>query len=127
MKKRLARRHAAERRFRFFGYAAIATAVAMLTVLLVSIAVRGWPSFEQTQIRLSVVLDRSELSGLEAVSQAQAEALAPRLDFGALVRAALLREFPEVTARSDVRALQALVSSGARAEEIGRASCRERV
>jgi len=116
MKKRLARRHAAERRFRFFGYAAIGVAVVMLSILLVSIAIRGWPSFEQTQIRLTVPLDRSALEGLEGVSQAEAESAALRLDFGALVRAALALEFPDVTGRADVRALQALVSSGARAE-----------
>jgi phosphate transport system permease protein len=116
MKKRLARRHASERRFRLFGYAAIGAAVVMLAILLLSIAARGWPAFEQTQIRLTVTFDRDELGGLEAVSQDEATSAALQVDFGALVRAALGREFPDVTTRRDLRSLQALVSTGARAD-----------
>jgi phosphate transport system permease protein len=114
--RRLARRHAAERRFRRLGLAAIGTAVAMLIALLGSIAANGWRAFLQTEIRVDVEFDRSELEALEAASLEDAARAANQLDFSALVRNGLRREFPGVQSRGEIRELQALVSTGARTE-----------
>ncbi len=114
MKKRLARRHAAERRFRLWGVGAIGTALLMLALLLVSIFANGRSAFQQTQIRLDVTFSRDALGDLEAVGHDDAERLSHGVDFGALVRSALREQFPEVEGRRRIRQLQALVSTGAR-------------
>lgn len=114
MTARLARRHAAERRFRLWGVAAIGTALAMLALLLVSIVANGRSAFRQTQIRLDVTFAREQLGDLEAVGAEEVERRIHSIDFGALLRDALRAEFREVEGRRDVRALQALVSTGAR-------------
>jgi len=114
MKSRLRRRHAAERRFKLMGLAAICAAVAVLAILLGSILERGLSAFRQTQIRLDVHFDPELLEPIEGLSRSERQAAIARSDFGALVRASLLREFPDVVGRRQVRDLQALVSKGAR-------------
>jgi len=52
--KRLRRRHAAERRFRFYGIAAILFALGFLVFLFASIVSQGWSAFLQTSIQLPV-------------------------------------------------------------------------
>jgi phosphate transport system permease protein len=114
MRAQLARRHAAERRFRLWGLSAIAAALAMLALLLVSITANGLSAFRQAQIQLDVTFAREHLGALEAVGQQEAERLIHGVDFGALLREALRSEFPEVEGRRELRSLQALVSNGAR-------------
>jgi phosphate transport system permease protein len=114
MQARLRRRYRFESLFRALGLGAIGIALAALVVLLATITARGWSAFVSTQIRLDVPLDASLLSlpeGADAAARAQAIGAA---DWGAPVREALLRLFPEVTETSQVRELAALVSSGAR-------------
>jgi phosphate transport system permease protein len=98
MQRRLAKRHAAERRFRLAGLAAIGLAVASLGVLLVSIAWNGAPAFRTTKLRLDVSFDPA------AVASA---------DYRALVRAALEARFPDVQGRRERRELMGLLSRGA--------------
>ncbi len=50
----LKRRHAAERRFRFYGVAAIVIGLGFLAVLLFSIVSKGYTAFVQTAITVSV-------------------------------------------------------------------------
>jgi len=61
MQKRVAKRYAAERRFRFFGLAAVAISVAFLAFLLVNMAWKGLGGFTQTEARLTVDFPRSNL------------------------------------------------------------------
>jgi len=115
MQKRLRQRHAAERRFKYWGLAAIGSAALALVVLLVTIVGNGWGAFQQTQIRLDVRLDPEQLGVNEAAS---GEALLDeirRADYAAVIRGSLRELFPDVRTRADVRRLQSLVSSGARA------------
>jgi len=112
LRARLARRHAAERRFRRLGLLAIGTAVASLGLLMLSILWNGYGAFTQGQIRLDVNL--ADALPAEAATADDLAQAAARLDFGAVIRSALQRLFPEVESRRDVRALQALVSTGAR-------------
>jgi phosphate transport system permease protein len=57
VKRGLARRYAAERRFRLYGIAAIVFGLAFLIVLFASIISRGYTSFVQSSFHVSVFLD----------------------------------------------------------------------
>jgi phosphate transport system permease protein len=55
--RRLRARHAAERRFRLAGAAAVALAALILVLLLGSIVAKGASAFLEARIRLEVTLD----------------------------------------------------------------------
>ena len=57
MARRLAKRRAAERRFRACGVIAIALAITALGALFVSIIGNGYTAFQQTFIELEVTFD----------------------------------------------------------------------
>jgi len=61
MQKRVARRYAAERRFRFFGFAAVGLSVAFLAFLLVNMAWKGLGGFTQTETRVVIDFPKSNL------------------------------------------------------------------
>src|SRR4030095_4816530 len=61
MQKRVASRYAAERRFRFFGLAAVSLSVAFLAFLLINMAWKGLGGFTQTETRLVIDFPRSDL------------------------------------------------------------------
>jgi phosphate transport system permease protein len=61
MQKRVARRYAAERRFRFFGFAAVGLSIAFLAFLLVSMSWQGLGGFTRTETRLTIHFPRSDL------------------------------------------------------------------
>lgn len=107
---RRARRHAAERRFRLYGVLAIVFAVSFLVLLLGSIAVQGYTAFTATQIRLDVTFE-PEVIDPEGTGDPELWAGA---DYGALIRHSLSARFPGVREPEEVRALTALISSGAR-------------
>lgn len=54
MQKRIRRRYAAERRFRFFGLAAVVLSAAFLAFLLVTMVAQGWRGFTRTDIALPI-------------------------------------------------------------------------
>ncbi|MCG8566998.1 MAG: phosphate ABC transporter permease PstA [Desulfobacterales bacterium] len=99
----LAKRYKAEKRFRFFGIAAILLSLAFLSVLFISIIANGYTAFQQTYIRLEVHLDAERIDK---------ENLAGSNYLG-LVRSSLKASFPGVKKRGDKRKLFGLVSSGA--------------
>jgi phosphate transport system permease protein len=99
----LKRRYRAERRFRFYGLAAILLSIVFLALLFVSIVGKGYSAFWQTSIRLAIFFD-PEVLKQEALVNA---------DYAALVRESLSKMFPQVQGRQDRRQLTALVSSGA--------------
>ena len=114
MRARLSRRHSAERRFRRLGFAAIGVALLVLATLLGSIVGNGSSAFVRTRIALDVRFDPELLGPLGDLPAAEREVRASDVDWGVLVRDALTREFPDVSGRRDLRALQGLVSTGAR-------------
>jgi phosphate transport system permease protein len=61
MQKRIAKRYAAERRFRFFGLAAVSLSVAFLAFLLINMAWKGLGGFTQTEARLTIDFPKSNL------------------------------------------------------------------
>ncbi|MHA6720115.1 phosphate ABC transporter permease PstA [Sphingomonas sp. RS6] len=54
MQKRIRRRYAAERRFRFFGAAAVILSAAFLAFLLLSMVADGWRGFTRTELALPI-------------------------------------------------------------------------
>ncbi|HXG80174.1 MAG TPA: DUF3333 domain-containing protein, partial [Sphingomicrobium sp.] len=61
MQKRVARRYAAERRFRLFGLLAVGLSVAFLAFLLIAMAWKGMGGFTQTEAKLTIDFPRSDL------------------------------------------------------------------
>ncbi len=105
----LARRRAAERRFRRYGVVSIVVAVGALLLLLGNMTFSAWPAFQQTQISLEINFDAARIDPdggrkLETLQVA---------DYTALIRRALYAEFPEVRSRRDRRALGKLASPAA--------------
>jgi phosphate transport system permease protein len=109
--KRLGRRYAAEKRFRFYGALAISLAIVMLGILLFTIISKGYSAVLQTEIALDIVLDPAE-AGIDPAGTRDRAALA-NADYGKLLKNALYARFPDVTSRQDKRALNDLISSGA--------------
>ena len=109
MARRLARRRAAERRFRAYGIIAVTLAIAALASLFVSIVGNGYTAFQQTYIEIEVDLDPDVLGIGEA---RDAKALSGA-NYPGLVKKTMRNMFPEVKGRKARRALYAIVSSGA--------------
>jgi phosphate transport system permease protein len=61
MTKRVAKRYAAERRFRFFGFAAVSLSVAFLAFLLITMAWKGLGGFTATEAKVTIDFPRSDL------------------------------------------------------------------
>lgn len=103
VRRGLKKRYRAEKRFRFFGIAAIIAALSFLVILFVSIFSQGISAFNQTRIEMEVYLDPAEFEGQSL----------RRVNYYGLVNSSIYGMFPEVSGRSDKRALKALFSSGA--------------
>jgi phosphate transport system permease protein len=101
--QRLKRRHAADRRLRIYGMAAIAIALGLLVTLLASIFVASWTAWTATQIRLDVTLDPNEIDADDPF----------RGGYQDLVRNAIYKLFPDVQSNADKRVLRDLLSQGA--------------
>lgn len=99
----LARRYAAEKRFRLYGAAAILVSLAFLGLLFVTIISDGVPAFTQTYLKLEVALPEAEFDreNLQAAN------------YPLLVKQAIRSYFPEVTGRSEVREIDNFVSNSA--------------
>jgi phosphate transport system permease protein len=100
---RLKRRHAADRRLRLYGIAAIAIAVGLLVILLTSILVASWTAWTETQIRIDVTVDPNEVNADDPF----------RGGYQDLVRNAIYQLFPQVETNADKRELRDLLSQGA--------------
>ncbi len=105
----LRRRYWAERRFRFYGLAAVTAGMAFLVYLFFTIFSNGLGAFQQTQIRLPVYFDAAVLApeGKTDIDSLRAA------DYSALIRAALKSKFPEVEGRVATRELTRIVSGSA--------------
>ena len=61
MDRLVTKRYAAERRFKFFGLAAVTLSVAFLAFLLITMAWKGAGGFTRTEIKLAIDFPRSDL------------------------------------------------------------------
>lgn len=99
----------AEKRFRWYGRAALAFAIFWLVFLLASIAWRGLPGFMQTEMKLAVPLDVALLNLEEGENM---EYLSPAR-FSPMLREALAQKFPGVTDEYEQRDLYKLLGASA--------------
>ena len=109
MARRIAKRRAAERRFRAYGIVAITLAVAALATLFVSIFGNGYTAFQQTFIELEVTYDPDVLG----IGESRDTAAISAANYSGLVKKTLRDMFPDVKGRKAKRALYRIVSSGA--------------
>ena len=103
VKKNLASRRRAERRFRRMGLAAIFASLLFLALLFVSIIGNGYSVLFQTFIKIDVNFDPDKIAANDP-SQG---------DYPGIVKASLRKMFPDAKGKSDKRSLYQLVSSGA--------------
>ena len=101
--KSLPGRYRAERRFRWYGLAAIFLSLLFLAVLFIDVISNGYSAFMGTFVRLEVHVDPAAFEG-EKLTNA---------NYGGLIKKTLRDMFPDVKSRSDKRKLYRLVSSGA--------------
>jgi len=109
VERRWRRRHAAARRFRWYGVFAISIAMLALAMLLVRITTQGITGFVQHEVVLDVSFD-AVAAGVEMPATSKELRMG---NYAAWVRASLGDLFPEVTERKARRQLSSLVSSGA--------------
>lgn len=105
----LARRRAAELRFRAYGIASITIGMLFLIILFYSIVANGYTAFFQTELRLDVQLDESVII---PDGQVNPEALAA-VDYSILLKQNLAELFPDVKDRQEKRALYGFLSTDA--------------
>lgn len=98
-----------EKRFRCYGWGALAVAVIMLVFLLSSIFMRGYQGFSQTQIRLTIAFDRTAVD----LKEWQPLNGLPASTYTLFVHQALKADFPDVTDHSSQRNLFSLISGNA--------------
>ena len=98
--KSLPGRYRAERRFRWYGLAAIFLSLLFLAVLFIDVISNGYSAFMGTFVRLEVHVDPAAFEG-EKLTNA---------NYGGLIKKTLREMFPDVKSRSDKRKLYRLVS-----------------
>lgn len=109
VKAGLARRKAAETRFKSYGFICIVLGLGFLLMLFGNIISHAWSAFEQTYIALDVTFDESVL---DPEGKRDREALSTA-DYPALLKRSLAALFPEVKDRQQKRSLNGMISSGA--------------
>jgi phosphate transport system permease protein len=102
-KQRLAKRYAAERRFKAYGAVALALTSAFLLYLLVDIGRKGWPAFFEHRATIDVTLDAAQI---DAANPGAA-------DFSGIVKDAWRGQFPDMNSRSDKKKINQLLSQDA--------------
>src|SRR3546814_17126561 len=100
VRKSLARRYAAEKRFRLYGLLSIVAALTFLLLLLGSIVSKGYTAFVQTQIRLDITFDESVIDP----EKTRHPAVLAGATYSRLIRDALETSFPEAATRGAKRA-----------------------
>src|SRR5690348_7785482 len=99
------KRMRAEKRFRFYGIAALGLAVLVLVSVLGTITLRGYTGFVQTRITLPITFD-AEMIGIEAGTDIKTM---PVSGFNRLTQHAIKNLFPAVTEPGQQRLLTNLI------------------
>lgn len=103
------KRYRAERRFKFYGIAAIILTALFLSVVLLDVLFKGLPAFSEYRVDLKVTADQAALDPQN--TRDPVTLLAGNYD--KIIRDALAAQFPDVSTRAERRALNGLLSSGA--------------
>jgi len=96
MQKRVDARYAAERRFRFYGLAAVSLSVAFLAFLLITMVWKGAGGFIRTEAQLTIDFPRSDLMLDEATLRGtQARETVASAGLGGVLEQAAVQQFGE--------------------------------
>ncbi|MEZ0121404.1 MAG: phosphate ABC transporter permease PstA [Candidatus Reddybacter sp.] len=109
IRKTLAKRYRAEKRFRLYGVMAILFGLLCVATLFVDIIGKGHGAFRQTYIQISVDYE-ADILGIVDIDDAQQLALA---NFAGVVKKSLRTRFTDVSGRKEKRQLYRLVSNSA--------------
>ncbi len=108
----LVRRYRYERLFRAAGLGALLTGLLFLAFFFVTLIGDGYTAFRQTVIDLDIeILQEAFAGGADSPEETLQQA-----NYLGMVRDALRTQFPEISARGDLRELFALASTGASIE-----------
>ena len=101
------RRHAAEKRFQWYGRLSIALSLSFLLFMFGAIILRGAGAFQQTEVRLDLSFDEHIIDpqGMRDPGELT------RANYKPLITDALAKIFPDVTERKDVNRLYLLLST----------------
>ncbi len=111
--RRIARRYAAERRFRAYGIIAIGIGLFFLAMLFTSLISRGYTAFAQSTLSLDVVLDKATINPSGDVTNNEVR----MADYMALAKKALYAALEiNPASKPDVRQASALLSDNADVE-----------
>ncbi len=109
VRKSLAQRYRAEKRFRFYGMLSVGFGLVALLVLFTDIIGKGAGAFQQTYLQLEVTYD-SDVLGVTDVQNEDQMSLA---NFEGVIKQALRKAFPNISGRKEKRDLYRLASVGA--------------
>jgi len=105
----LAKRYAAEKRFRILGIGSVLLGLVALAFMLWTICSDGMGAFRQTFIGLDLKLDQAQLE----INNPENEKEWRAANYSAVIKAALRERFPDMKSRSEKKRIYRLVSSGA--------------
>jgi len=110
IKASLKKRHAAEKRLKFYGIFAITLALSFLAILLFTVISNGYTALQQTETRVELSLPVEKLVDDEGKIDLEKSAA---FNWSGLVKKAFRAQFPEIKGMSDRRALTDLISANA--------------
>ena len=99
----LKKRYATERRFKAYGFGAIAITAAFLIFLVLDLAIKAIPAIIVNEAVLSVMVDPAMVDTANPLAG----------DYLGMTKKALAEQFPEITSRAEKKALNGLLSAGA--------------
>lgn len=103
----LKKRHAAEKRFRWFGRLSIAFGLAAVVFLFTDIISKGLGAFTQTYVNMEVTFDADTLGLTPNSSEEEIKAAS----FGSFFKKTLRERYPDFSSRKEKRDLYALFTS----------------
>ena len=109
VRKSLAKRYRAERRFKAFGVGAIGFGLLALVLLFTDIIGKGHSAFFETYVKMEVTFDQDTLD----ISDVRDEEQLNFANYDGVIRNALREEFPSASGRQEKRELYSLISTGA--------------
>ena len=101
--RRVRRRYAADWRLQAYGIIAIVLAIGLLGILLTSLIITGYPAFTQTKVNLEIYIDPAKVDPKDPAQG----------NFRAIVRDALVSNFPEATTDKQKTDLTKILTSDA--------------
>ncbi len=114
IKKNLAKRYKAERKFKIFGAFSIGFALFFLAVFLTTIFVKGNKAFITHKIQVEIdfsqqaIVENSELKG--DFASLSKEELIEQISYQSLIRRALSDKFPQLKSRDELKTVYRIIS-----------------